>query len=137
MKFLLFVLLLGAALLIFIRFVPGDITRLHLELPDRKVGSYSGPNSHVEVLAPISEDTFGQIVGIAAQTPRTKLIAGSIQDARVTFVTRSKLIGFPDYTTIQLVEEKLTINARSRFGYGDHGVNRARVRDWLRRAGLS
>ena len=54
-------------------------------------------------------------------------------DGQVTYVTRSKWMGFPDYTTVRNSEEVLELWARSRFGQSDLGVNRARVEDWLQR----
>ena len=67
----------------------------------------------------------------ALATPRTTLIAGSADEGMLTFRTRSLLWGFPDFTTIWAEGDTLVIYARLRFGNGDQGVNRARVREWL------
>ncbi|HHB81701.1 MAG TPA: DUF1499 domain-containing protein, partial [Aliiroseovarius sp.] len=48
----------------------------------------------------------------------------------MTFVTRSRLWGFPDYTTIAYADGRITIFARLRFGRSDLGVNAARVGAW-------
>ena len=40
-------------------------------------------------------------------------------------------MGFPDYTTVQLKDDRLMIWARLRFGRSDLGVNRRRVDRWL------
>jgi len=49
--------------------------------------------------------------------------------------TRSRLWGFPDYTTVVATEHEgapvLMIHARLRFGKADLGVNKARVQAWL------
>ena len=68
---------------------------------------------------------------IILATPRTELLAGSVSDGRVTYVTRSKWMGFPDYTTLQLNDGSVELYARSRFGQSDMGVNKARVEGWL------
>jgi uncharacterized protein (DUF1499 family) len=75
---------------------------------------------------------------VALATPRTTRLAGSPEEGRITWVTRSALWGFPDYTTAQAITtdvatSEVTILARSRFGQSDMGVNAARLRDWLAR----
>jgi hypothetical protein len=53
----------------------------------------------------------------------------------ITWVTRSAVLGFPDYTTAAARAEgsatALALHARLRFGRGDFGVNAARLRHWL------
>jgi uncharacterized protein (DUF1499 family) len=58
----------------------------------------------------------------------------------ITYVQRSRIIGFPDYITVKAVPMEtglpeagagLIVYSRSRYGYGDFGVNRARVEAWL------
>lgn len=72
----------------------------------------------------------------ALATPRTRRFAGS--GLWVTYITRSALLGFPDFTSIRVTPDgggsMVTILARSRFGESDLGVNRRRVEGWL--AGL-
>ncbi|MEM9126862.1 MAG: DUF1499 domain-containing protein, partial [Pseudomonadota bacterium] len=68
---------------------------------------------------------------IARASARTSVLAGSVSDGLVTYVTRSRLIGFPDYTTAQQDGDTLRIHARLRFGRSDFGVNRNRVDTWL------
>lgn len=64
-------------------------------------------------------------------TPRTHLFAGSVDDGILTFVTRSALWGFPDYTTASVQGDILVISGRLRFGKSDMGVNKSRILDWL------
>ena len=75
---------------------------------------------------------------IALATPRTTRLSGSPEEGRITWVTRSALWGFPDYTTAQamthdVATSEMTIVGRLRFGQSDLGVNAARLRDWLSR----
>ena len=76
-------------------------------------------------------ETFATLDRIILATPRTELLAGSVADGRITYITRSRWMAFPDYTTVQLDEDQLEIYARQRFGQSDMGVNRARVDGWL------
>ena len=72
---------------------------------------------------------------IAMATPRTIRLAGSPEEGRITWITRSRLWGFPDYITAEATPAgtgtSLTLYARLRFGSSDMGVNAARLRDWL------
>ena len=71
----------------------------------------------------------------AAATPRTTLLSGTPQEGRMTWISRSKLMGYPDYITAQATSAKsgtrLDILSRQRFGSGDRGVNAARLTQWL------
>jgi len=72
---------------------------------------------------------------IALGEPRTERLAGHPTEGRVTYVSRSLVWGFPDYTTVQALPADggtaLAIYARLRFGSSDLGVNQARVTRWL------
>ncbi len=72
---------------------------------------------------------------VAMTEPRTTRLAGSPEEGRITYVSRSRLWGFPDYTTVQAVAldngVTLAVHGRLRFGRSDMGVNRARVERWL------
>ncbi|SDC19387.1 DUF1499 domain-containing protein [Ruegeria marina] len=68
---------------------------------------------------------------VARATPRTRVLAGSVTEGMVTYVTRSRVFGFPDYTTAWQDGDTLRIWARLRFGGSDFGVNRDRVDQWL------
>ena len=59
------------------------------------------------------------------------VFAGSVAEGRVTYVTRTKWIGFPDYTTAEQHDDVLRVWGRLRFGRSDFGVNKARVDRWL------
>lgn len=76
----------------------------------------------------------------AMAEPRTERLAGSVRDGFVTYVQRSRLMGYPDAVSVRVTPERegsrVTIWSRSRFGRSDLGVNRARVERWLAEAGL-
>lgn len=81
------------------------------------------------------ETVLERLDGLAMATPRTTRIAGSAAEGRITWETRSRVFGFPDYTTAQATPveglTRLDLWARQRFGVDDMGVNSARLRDWL------
>lgn len=73
----------------------------------------------------------------ALRQPRTIRIAGTPEQGWMTYVQTSDRMRYPDYVSVLIMDianEGLTtiaIFSRSRFGYGDLGVNEARVRRWL------
>ncbi len=89
---------------------------------------WAGPSVSCQKCRPIASK---KIHDIAQQTPRTTVLRGSVESGRITYVTRTKLIGFPDYTTVQLEDGTLMVHARLRFGRSDFGVNRARAERWI------
>ena len=78
---------------------------------------------------------MAQLERIILSTPRTEKLAGSVEEGRVTYITRSQWMGFPDYTTVQLADGEIELYARLRFGRSDLGVNKARVDGWLQALG--
>ncbi|RLJ41563.1 uncharacterized protein DUF1499 [Litoreibacter meonggei] len=68
-------------------------------------------------------------------TPGTTLLAGDLKEGFATYITRSKLWGFPDVTNIKLepMGDQTVVHMAARLVYGkaDLGVNEARVRHWL------
>jgi hypothetical protein len=82
-------------------------------------------------------EALARLDAIAMATPRTTRLAGSPEDGRITWITRSRLWGFPDYTTAEARPEgqgaRIDLHARLRFGREDLGINAARLTDWLAR----
>ena len=68
-------------------------------------------------------------------TPRTQHLAGTVEEGMVTYITRSLVFGFPDYTTARLQGDRIEIHSRLRFGQSDMGVNAARLESWLAQLG--
>lgn len=94
-----------------------------------------GGNAASPVLAMDASAALTAVDAVAMATPRTIRLAGSVAEGRITYVTRSRLMGYPDYTTVSTIPvpggTALLIYARQRFGQGDQGVNQARVETWL------
>ena len=74
---------------------------------------------------------LAQLDAIALATPRTRRLAGGVAAGRITWITRSALWGFPDYTTAEVQVDGIYLFAHLRFGGGDSGVNAARLREWF------
>lgn len=125
---------------LYVRLAPSDPARWHVSpapaaTQDCTVEAGTGdaratclrPQNPAQLLARLDE--------IAMATPRTIRLAGSPDTGRITWITRSRLWGFPDYITAEAAPEgtgsRLTLHARLRFGSSDMGVNGARLRDWL------
>ncbi len=76
---------------------------------------------------------------VAMNAPRTKVVAGSVDELWVTYAQRSSIWGFPDYISARAVPvgdgSAMAVWSRARFGYGDMGVNETRVELWLAQIG--
>ena len=77
-----------------------------------------------------------RVDAVAVRDGRTRRLAGNVDQGFVTYIVRSQWMGFPDYVSLKIVPQPdgrfaLAIWSRSRFGYSDLGVNRARVERWL------
>ncbi len=122
---------LGAWL--YVRFAPQKSARWHM-LPDvsgvgdtREVGSFLAAR---RMTAPAA-DVLTELDKIAMATSRTRVVAGQVAEGMVTYQTRSRLWGFPDYTTVGTQGDLLVVYGRLRFGQSDLGVNKARIFAWL------
>lgn len=80
-------------------------------------------------------DVLRKLDRIALSFPRTARVGGRPEDGMMTWVTRSALWGFPDFTTAEVARDglwfRIAVVARQRYGQGDMGVNAARLSDWL------
>ena len=135
---------LVAGALLFIRIAPDDPLRWNVDpsafkvwegdtsiepeirqTPQGAIARWPGMRDAARVL--------GHLDDIALARPRTNLLAGSPKQGRMTWVTRTRLLGFPDYTTAQIGSDGvLYLWARQRYGNGDQGVNIERLGAWLK-----
>ena len=142
MKYIVLLLILAAvAGLAYIRLTPipvswhvdpADATRSgnpndYLVAPGGDQDAVSFADSPAELMAHLDALVMAQ--------PRVTRLAGSIEDAHVTYVQRTALMGYPDTISVRATGEgegaRLMIWSRSRYGYADFGVNKARVEGWL------
>lgn len=131
-------LLLGLAA--YVRLAPSDPARWHVAPPDLAVADCSVIRGEGDARAACriddtAEGALARLDAIATASPRTRRLDGSAASGRITWITRSALWGFPDYTTAAARPDGdgaiVTIHARLRFGRSDMGVNAARLTDWL------
>ncbi|KPU84622.1 hypothetical protein JI58_02665 [Marinosulfonomonas sp. PRT-SC04] len=133
-------LLIVASGLIYIRIAPHNIVAVHvvpdsgsvLDQPMVKPGSalfskrFQAPSAAI----------LDRLNEVALASKRTRILAGSVEEGMITYVTRSLVFGFPDYTTVHVVANdqgsRVTIYGRLRFGESDFGVNRTRISAWLK-----
>ena len=128
MKMVLWLLIgVGLAMGAYIRLAPSDPVRWHVAPEDAERDLKGGVVRVVET----GPDGLARLDKIARATPRTSVLAGSLEEGMITYITRTKVFGFPDYTTVQQDGDTLRIYARLRFGRKDFGVNRDRVTQWL------
>jgi len=121
------VLVLIVAALAFIRLAPSDPARWH-QMPE----SITDRDLEGGAMRRVEGD-LATLDAIIRDTPRTRVLAGGVDQGMITYVTRSRVFGFPDYTTVRQREGMLEIYGRLRFGKSDLGVNAARIDGWLDR----
>jgi len=122
--FLWIVLVAVVAFLAYIRLAPTDVYRVHCDV--RAVQDADGEGHCVRIVQ-ADAAALARIDAAAMALPRTTRLAGSVGQGHITYVTRSKVMGFPDYTTVQREGDQIKMFARLRFGRSDLGVNRARL----------
>lgn len=127
------ILLVFLAAVAYVRLAPSDPERWHTPVAaqqdaDLVVGAVRVAMGDKEALARLAT-----AMGAVA---RTELLAGSVEEGRVTYVTRSRVFGFPDYTTIEAADGQVRAFGRLRFGQSDLGVNAARLDRVFAAAGL-
>ena len=112
----------------YIRLAPSDAAIWHVS---PQVSENKSFKAGVKRLVSTSPDGLARFDKIVMATPRTSVLTGSPESGMVTYITRSQIFGFPDYTTAQQNGNSLKIYARLRFGRSDTGVNGARVKGWI------
>lgn len=112
----------------YVRLAPISVSKWHVPIEATADKDFAGGLIRV---VQVEADALTQIDEVARALPQTYVLAGMVAERRITYVTRSKWIGFPDFTTIEQSGDTLKIYARLRFGRSDLGVNRKRVRQLL------
>jgi uncharacterized protein (DUF1499 family) len=137
---LLIVAVLAAGAAAWVRFAPSDpelwhVAPLRAADPGRAGYLLTADTAGNPVFEAEANDVLRALDAIARATARTTVLTGSVAEGRITYITRSRFWGFPDYTTVTATQvaggSQLTIFARQRFGRSDLGVNKSRVRSWM------
>jgi len=135
MKILILIVVLVVIAGLWVRFAPFSASKWHIAVIDPNAPKRIGYLAKINLTAS-ADDVLRSLDKVVRATPRTRVLAGSVDDGRITYITRSRLWGFPDYTTVWVegLDEgsRLTLYGRLRFGYSDSGVNRYRIQAWLK-----
>ncbi|MBF9044720.1 DUF1499 domain-containing protein [Rhodobacterales bacterium HKCCE4037] len=145
MKILLYLVILvlvavaaGAA---YFRLAPLDAEALHVD--PAEVTPPGSPNFALMVgtSGHFIQNTPGEVasrIAAVADADGAQLLAGSLEEGHVTYVVRSRIMGFPDIISLRWQPEndgtKLEIFSRSVYGRSDFGVNTRRAHRWSQAA---
>jgi len=129
-----------------VRLAPDDPALWHV---DPLSGASTGRPNEARILPPggAGEGIASPVFAMTPEALMRRFDAAAMADARVTrlaggtealfatYVQRSAMFGWPDYISVRAVAVEggaaLAVWSRSRYGYSDMGVNRARVGRWL------
>ncbi len=143
MRILIYILIALVALVvaaaIYVRLAPIDAAEWHVD--PTGMTAPSTPNFALltgttgsYLNAPPAE--AGARLQAVAEANGAEVLAGSAEEGHVTYVVRSRVMGFPDFVSVRLLPEgagtQINIFSRSRYGMSDLGVNTTRVQHWLR-----
>ena len=134
--FLIVLAVLIAAAFAYVRLAPLPGDRIGRAGETREVGTYPTEGGFTAVVE-VAEGAaaLAALRKVALDTPRTEALSEA--DAAVqSFVTRSRIWGFPDITNAWIAEGRLHVSAHLVYGRKDFDVNRSRVEAWLERANL-
>lgn len=117
---------------IWVRVAPTDASQWHADpvtAPDT-----GRPNmARVDRVVAGTPEAVSQAIATRAEAEGAERLAGDALFG--TWMVRTALMRYPDYVSIRLLPEgdstRVQAFSRSRFGYSDRGVNRARLRRWL------
>lgn len=133
------VIIIIVGLAAYVRFAPSDPVRWNVASRASELGEKRFKKGYIwrEAVEDDGKDRLAALDQIVMATPRTTRLAGSVDEGQITYITRSQMMGFPDYTTIGVYDgaetgaRYLEINGRLRFGRSDLGVNAKRIKGWL------
>lgn len=107
---------------------------------DFRIAPTEGANVRVDAPAPVysaSADVMADAWDDFALAQRDTIrIAGLPGDLWMTYVQRTPTLKLPDYISIRFIDleenrSTIAVHSRSRYGYGDLGVNKARLESWI------
>ncbi|WP_170133857.1 DUF1499 domain-containing protein [Palleronia aestuarii] len=127
----------GGSVAFWARSLALPVDRYHVSGPSKPSGDHPFTGGF-HAVRDIDADpgAFDRLVEVADAAPRTERLAGSPGAGHVSFVTRSRVFGFPDITNIWRDGDLLQIRGHLVVGKSDMGVNERRIRGWLDAAGI-
>ncbi len=141
MMFFWIVLLIFVALQLYVRLAPSQPENWAIDTAQKAPGDYPSEGGFMAVRDVEGDgSTFLQAFDQAIRADPTTQLLGTVSDQKV-YVSRSRLWGFPDHTTVRLEPvagsdvTRATIYSRLRFGRSDMGVNERRLKRVLAAVG--
>ncbi|MEL6620683.1 MAG: DUF1499 domain-containing protein [Pseudomonadota bacterium] len=128
MYIIVLIVILVVGLFGYVRLAPSDPVRWHSAIEAETSRDMTGGAIRVLRTDP---GALARVDAAALALPRTTVLAGSVDEGRITYVTRTAVVGFPDYTTVEYADGLLKMHARLRFGRSDLGVNAKRLQGLL------
>ena len=133
-----------AAFALWVRLAPSDPAQWDIPVTNTTPAT-PGPCADKVVAVPkgaratclLASDPQSVLTTLATQAraAESDVLAGTPATGRMTWISRSRLMGYPDYITAEVTPTaggtRLDILSRQRFGSQDMGVNAARLRLWL------
>jgi len=140
MRYLLLSVLVAAiGFVLYVRLAQSQAERWHIDpltaSDPGRAGVLHLPGSEAPIYPLAPDALLARFDQIARAAPRVTVLAGSVAAGHITYIARSRVMGFPDYISVKAVPAEggaqLAIYARLRFGAADLGVNAARIQTWL------
>jgi hypothetical protein len=132
-------LVVVAGVMAYVRFAPTDAAMWHVD--PRAISKPAKPNNWM--IRPVGGDDrppnyeaevpvlVAAIEAAVDQMGDMRLIAGNAQSGHLTYISRTKWMAFPDFTTFRVYStdggSSFAAFSRARFGEADMGYNRARL----------
>lgn len=115
-----------------VRFAPNDASVWHVD-------PVTAPNPSTPNFARVDQTTslapLQAAAALAAQAQSEGAVRIAGEDLFGTWMVRTRVMGYPDFVSIRVTPTghgaQVVALSRSRFGYSDQGVNRARLRRWM------
>ncbi len=126
---------------VYFRSAPLDAAALHVD--PAEVTPPASPNFALMVgstghFIQASPEDVATRIAAAAAADGAQVLAGSTEQGHVTYVVRSRLMGFPDVLSLRWTAQdggtQLDIFARAIYGTSDLGVNTRRAQAWSQAA---
>jgi len=118
----------AAAFSAYARLAPSDVARWHVPVSDAPDPGTGGAKVLTD---PLEGQPLARLAAVA-ESEGAELLAGTVEEGRMTWIARSRIMGFPDYITAEITDDnRLHVLSRLRFGAADLGVNAARMERWL------
>lgn len=126
--------ILFAGFALWVRLAPTDATRWHRDPTTAQ--DPSTPNFfRLERVTSLSPAEAAAAITAQAESEGAERLAGD--DAFATWIARTRIMRYPDFVSLRVIPDgtgaRVVAFSRSRFGYGDAGVNRARLTRWIGR----